>query len=467
MDPKRPLPFFSESTLSPFLSRKNFLWWFTLPLLVTAVSLFSHFNVRANHPYSNGTESGFGEESVAFEQTEAGFSTTIEDTLHMERISFAPRGDGLGYVIRFHQSTRLDSFSLIQPASDLIQLELFHSNIDTLGIQFPTYNEDVQEVRLYKLENSYGVDIYLGQQLKVISNAYPDMQSQDLLVALTYSTPREVEVFTQQFLARNWYLSINPDNALDILAPAVPSPTNLDQEYEQVKGKLRFDTVIIDPGHGGHDPGNVGYRNAREKDVVLSISKKLGSYIEEYLPDVKVIYTRETDRYVDLEERGSIANRAEGDLFVSIHADGWTSSSVYGSSVFFLGLHRSDAAFEVMKRENSVFTNHSDELFNLTEEDLLIYELAHSGYIATSERIAYMIEDQFRTRANRKSRGVKQAGFVVLYQASMPAVLIETGFLSNPAEQRFLTSDYGQSIIASAIFRAIRDYKQEYEKTQN
>ena len=215
------------------------------------------------------------------------------------------------------------------------------------------------------------------------------------------------------------------------------------------------------------DPGNIGYRNIEEKDVVLSISKKLGSYIEEYLPDVKVIYTRETDRYVDLEERGSIANRAEGDLFISIHADGWTSSSVYGSSVFFLGLHRSDAAFEVMKRENSVFTAHSEELFNLTEEDLLIYELAHSGYIATSERIAYMIEDQFRTRANRKSRGVKQAGFVVLYQASMPAVLIETGFLSNPAEQRFLTSDYGQSIIASAIFRAIRDYKIEYEKNQN
>ena len=288
-------------------------------------------------------------------------------------------------------------------------------------------------MRLYKLENSYGVDIYLGQQLQVISNAYPDMKSKDILVALTYSTTREVDVFTQQFLARNWYLSLNLDNALDIITPTTPSPANLDQEYEQVKGKLRFDTVIIDPGHGGDDPGNIGYRNIEEKGVVLSISKKLGSYIEEYLPDVKVIYTRETDRYVDLEERGSIANRAEGDLFISIHADGWTSSSVYGSSVFFLGLHRSDAAFEVMKRENSVFTAHSEELFNLTEEDLLIYELAHSGYIATSERIAYMIEDQFRTRANRKSRGVKQAGFVVLYQASMPAVLHRNRVFEQPS----------------------------------
>jgi N-acetylmuramoyl-L-alanine amidase len=119
-------------------------------------------------------------------------------------------------------------------------------------------------------------------------------------------------VFTQQFLARNWYLSINPDNALYIIAPAAPSPPNLDQEYEQVKGKLRFDTVIIDPGHGGHDPGNVGYRNAREKDVVLSISKKLGSYIEEYLPDVKVIYTREADSYVDLEDEAPLPIAQKG-----------------------------------------------------------------------------------------------------------------------------------------------------------
>ena len=108
----------------------------------------------------------------------------------------------MGYVIRFHQSARLDLFFFdSNPASDLIQLEFFHSNIDTLGIQFPTYNEDVQEVRLYKLENSYGVDIYLGQQLQVISNAYPDMRSTDIPVALTYSTTREVEgVYAQQFL---------------------------------------------------------------------------------------------------------------------------------------------------------------------------------------------------------------------------------------------------------------------------
>jgi N-acetylmuramoyl-L-alanine amidase len=117
-----------------------------------------------------------------------------------------------------------------------------------------------------------------------------------------------------------------------------------------------------------------------------------------------------------------------------------------------------------MKRENSVFRNETDK--ELTEEDLLVYELAHSGYIATSEKIAYMIEDQFKNRAQRKTRGVKQAGFQVLFEASMPAVLVELGFITNPAEQRFLTSDYGQSIMASAMFRAIRDYKVEYDQKQ-
>lgn len=204
----------------------------------------------------------------------------------------------------------------------------------------------------------------------------------------------------------------------------------------------------------------------KEKDVVLAISKKLGEYIEEYLPDVNVIYTREDDTFIDLYDRGSIANRHEGDLFVSIHANGFHDPSVRGTEVFFLGLHRSESSLEIMKKENMIFNDGKREVRELTEEELLIYELAHSGYISTSERIASMMDHQFSKRANRKSRGVKQAGFVVLYEASMPALLVEVGFLTNPSEQRFLSSEYGQSIMASAIFRSIRDYKEEYERSQ-
>ncbi|RNC85909.1 MAG: N-acetylmuramoyl-L-alanine amidase [Balneola sp.] len=383
----------------------------------------------------------------------------------LDRISKAERSDGLGYVVRYHFSQPIDSFSVIQPAPDLIQMELFASDIDTSGIQMPIEQGKIQEVRLYKLENSFGVDIYLDSEVYVKSQAYIDQNGRHVLLALTKADPYDVEVYTQQFLAKNWYLNINPEDALEI--ETIPTrPVDPDANYNSVRDKLVFDTVIIDPGHGGKDPGTVGYRGTREKDVALIISKKVGDYINEYLPDVKVVYTRDDDTFLDLAERGQIANDAEGDLFVSIHGNAFKSSSVRGTEVFFLGLHRSEASFEIMKRENAVFNTDGKQFFELTEEDLLIYELAHSGYIATSEHIASMIDDQFTNRANRKSRGVKQAGFQVLYEASMPAVLVEVGFLTNPSEQRFLTSEYGQSIMASAIFRAIRDYKVEYENTE-
>jgi len=128
---------------------------------------------------------------------------------------------------------------------------------------------------------------------------------------------------------------------------------------------------------------------------------------------------------------------------------------------------RSESALEVMKRENSVIELESGQTKELTEEDLLIYELMNAGNMSTSQRIAEMIEQQFRERAQRKSRGVKQAGFQVLYEASMPGVLIELGFLSNPNEANYLTSEYGQSIVASAIFRSIRDFKLDYDKSYN
>ena len=385
---------------------------------------------------------------------------------HLERISKAERSDGLGYVVRYHFSAPIDSFTVIQPAPDLVQMELFAEGIDTTGIEVFNQEGKIQEVRLYKLEGSYGVDIYLDSDIYVKSNAYPDQNGSDILLALTKADPYEVDVFTQQFLAKTWFLGTNPEEALRIESAPTP-PIDPDADYNQVRDKLKFDTIVIDAGHGGHDPGTIGYRKrAEEKDVVLDIALKLGGYINQYLPDVKVIYTRDDDSFVELEERGRIANRAEADLFVSIHADGWTSSKVYGSSVFFLGLNRSDLSLEIMKEENQVFKPHGGIISDFTEEDLIIFELAHSGIISTSERIAYMVEDQLRNRAGRKSRGVKQMGLVVLYQASMPSILVEAGFLTNPSDQRFLTSDYGQSIIASAIFRAIRDYKVEYESTE-
>jgi len=375
---------------------------------------------------------------------------------HLSRISVVDRSDGLGAVLRYHLVEAIDSFTVSQPAPDLIQMVLYQTDIDTSNILLPESDHNLNEIHLYNLGYGYGVDIYLKENVSYKANAYLDKNLSHLLVGLTKTDPEELNKYSQGFVAREWSDEVTPEGALEV------SPLPIDNSYQLIKEKLRFDRVVIDAGHGGHDPGNIGYDKAKESDVVLSIAKKLGGYIEKNLPDVEVIYTREKDVYVGLEERGRIANRAEADLFVSIHADAWHERSVRGASVFFLGLHRSNKSFEVMKRENQVYN--SELVEDLSEEDLLIYELANSGNISTSEKIAYMVEDQLKNRAGRKSRGVKQMGLVVLYQSTMPGILVETGFLTNPAEKRYLTSDYGQNIIASAIFRAIRDYKVNYEK---
>ncbi len=379
----------------------------------------------------------------------------------LERVSNTGRSDGLGYVIRYHMTAPVDSFEIIQPANDLIQMVLYDQDLDTTGIRLPERSEKLKEVRLYDLDYGYGVDIYLEENAYYKAKAYNDKNGSDILVALTRSTEEEIDRYSQQFIARNWYEEIIGEDPLDISTNVMASNGS---SYSNVKNKLRFDKIVIDPGHGGSDPGSIGYKGVKEKDITLAVGLKLGAYIEEHLPDVEVVYTRKDDSYLGLAELGHFANLSEADLYVSIHTNSFHNRHVSGAEVYFLGLHKSDAAFEVMKRENSVFKEEVNT--DLSEEDLLIYELAHSGFIATSEKIAYMIEDQFKNRAQRKSRGVKQAGFQVLFEASMPAVLVELGFITNPAEQRFLTSEYGQSIMASALFRAIRDYKVEYESKQ-
>lgn len=399
----------------------------------------------------------------------AGTLTAQGNTL--SGVSTAERGDGKGYVIRFHLSSQVDSFRVFQPNTDLIQMTLYGENIDTAGIGHPDYTAAYDEIGFYTLPSGIGIDIYIPENQFFIGDAYHDARSKDLLLGLTYASKEDVQLLADDVDPVIWSRFTMAEESLLVGESELGSQLTLngDTAYQHIKDKMKLDVIVIDPGHGGHDPGSIGYRGTREKDVVLDIAKKVGGYINEYLPEVKVVYTRDDDSFVGLEERGQIANRVEGDLFVSIHCNSHYDRRARGSEVYFLGLHRSKEAFEVMKKENSVirYEEGPDRTQELTEEDLLIYELANSGYMATSEKLAGMLEHQFSERAKRRSRGVKQAGFIVLYHASMPAILVETGFISNPTEQRYLTDSYGQSIIASAIFRAIRNYKQEYEKSQN
>jgi len=234
----------------------------------------------------------------------------------------------------------------------------------------------------------------------------------------------------------------------------------------------RVSTVVIDAGHGGHDPGAIGLRS-KEKDIVLGISLKLGKYIEDNFSDVKVIYTRNKDVFVPLFERADIANSNKADLFISIHANANPKKYIYGAETYVMGEDKNEMNFEVAKAENSVILMEDDystryEGFDPNSiESYIIFSLVQQTHLNQSLSIAGKIQDQFRERARRVDRGVKQAGFLVLWRTSMPSILIEAGYISHPDEEKFLNSQTGQDYLASAIFRAFREYKQEIENSSN
>jgi N-acetylmuramoyl-L-alanine amidase len=230
----------------------------------------------------------------------------------------------------------------------------------------------------------------------------------------------------------------------------------------------KVDTIVIDPGHGGKDPGTHG-KIAKEKDIALKISLKLGAYIEKNLPDVKVIYTRKDDRYIPLDERAEMANKHKADLFICIHANAIVNAVAYGTETYVMGLHKDQSNMDVAKRENSVITldaNYQERYEGFdpkSPESYILFELTQGAYKESSLLFAQKIEDQFKTKVGRSSRGVKQAGFWVLWRTAMPSVLIETGFLSHVKEEAYLNSAEGQDLIASGIYRAFKDYKTQIE----
>lgn len=237
-------------------------------------------------------------------------------------------------------------------------------------------------------------------------------------------------------------------------------------------------TVVIDAGHGGHDSGCLGGK-VKEKDVALSVALKLGNFIEEHFPDVKVIYTRKTDVFVELHERAAIANNARADLFICIHCNSACyydkkkkkdvcNGDIEGAETWVMGLHKSEANLEVAKRENEVvllekdYTRQYDGFDPNSPEANIIFSLYQNTFLDQSLKLASTVQQELRLKG-RASRGVKQAGFLVLFKTAMPSILIETGFLSNPWEQRYLGSEKGQREVAQGIFNAFKSYKNSVE----
>lgn len=235
----------------------------------------------------------------------------------------------------------------------------------------------------------------------------------------------------------------------------------------KIKSGYKLRTIVIDAGHGGHDPGCLG-SDSREKEVALKIALKLGKLIETNCPDVRVIYTRKTDEFIPLIERANIANRAKADLFICIHLNSGPKAA-YGVETFVMGLHKTDDNLNVAKRENAAillednYQKNYDGFDPNSAEANIIFSLYQNQFMQQSLSFAAKIQSQFKNNSKRFVRGVKQAGFLVLYKTSMPSVLIENGFLTNENDQRFLISDAGQDSMASSIYRAFKSYKAELE----
>ncbi len=237
---------------------------------------------------------------------------------------------------------------------------------------------------------------------------------------------------------------------------------------ENESKEYRIKKVVIDAGHGGHDSGCESDEGMEKKNT-LAIALKLGRRIKDNFPSIQVIYTRDKDEFIELHERANIANKAKADLFISIHCNSSDEGQPMGTETYVLGMHKMEANLEVAKRENSSilleddYQEQYDGFDPNSNEAYIIFSLYQNAYLDKSILFAKNVEEGFKNNAGRRSKGVKQAGFMVLKQTTMPSVLIETGFLNNRTEGAFISSEDGQETLAESIFLAFSKYKKTVE----
>ncbi len=253
-------------------------------------------------------------------------------------------------------------------------------------------------------------------------------------------------------------------------------PKENDEENEAVaetqkkkKKTPKLDVIVLDAGHGGKDPGAIGTNGYREKQATLAIILKLGALIEEELPGTKVVYTRSNDTFIELYRRGEIANKAKGKLFISVHCNSTPEkpTKAGGTATYMLRPGKSDAAIRVASRENAVIDleKNKSRYDGLSDIDFILTSMRSSQDIKFSEKFASLAQKELTKNVGLKNNGVEQAGFYVLVGASMPSVLIETAYISNPKEEALLKSLDGQTKFAKGILEAIKKYKLVYEKS--
>lgn len=405
----------------------------------------------------------------------------------VNKITVAKRGGDVGYVIRLHMNKAPKGFALAQPYANSLELKLTDSRLSLSKLNTGLVKSPIASITKVDIKGGGGLIIELRPGEYYTSKVYKDSNKRDILIALTRASEEQALDFARREKGYGWAKAPvaitasaskptenspqNPSNGRtrELSEVEATAMTTADEAYNRVRENVKFDVVVIDAGHGGHDPGALGFAKSKEKELALKTALKLGALIEKNMPDVKVVYTRSDDRFISLAERGRIANRAQGDLFISIHGNAARNRSAFGAEVFFMGTSKTDDALEVMLRENSVVTLEEKTLdvVQMSPEQLLAYELANAGNMASSEKVASYIIDEFIGHAKRPSRGVKQAPFWVLYHASMPAVLVELGFISNKEEEAYLVTAKAQTELAEAMYFAVKRYREQYERGLN
>jgi len=363
------------------------------------------------------------------------------ETPALERVSFTPSSSRPGTVVRLHFTDRVQSFGLEQ-------------------------DEDSRGVRITAVGAVVDAGVLCDTPIRPFSECVIRRESSGLTVHLALSGSVAAADVYRDARVRSDLLVYVESEAAPVVAAlnAPPSEDGNSQRLARSVASQRIDTVVVDAGHGGKDPGSIGVNGIREKDLVLDIALRVGAYLEE-LAGVHVVYTRSDDRFIDLYERGEIARRHGGKLFVSIHANVARNSRAAGTETYFLGRAKTDAARTVLERENGVIDLEDDRAHydRFDAAQLVRVRMTQSANLVQSQDLAQRMQIQYRDRVGRGDRKVKEAPFLVLWAAGMPAVLTEIGFISNPSEARFLQSEQGRDYIASAIFRSVRDYKVAYE----
>jgi N-acetylmuramoyl-L-alanine amidase len=355
-----------------------------------------------------------------------------------------------GYLIRMPTTRKFTDFESFIGDDGTLYTTIASAKADVRRIELTKPVGIIGKVEAIQSPTALQLNFHLSRKVES-SDIFQDQQSNDLLIPV--------------------YLPM-PSQLVDSIYQSEKQKSRQPEQLGKGRKDWKLDCIVIDPGHGGRSVGTIGLSGVYEKKIALSIALKLGKLIEKDLKGVKVVYTRKNDRNVELYRRGQIANEVGAKLFISIHCNSMPRkpNKMNGFEVYLLRPGRVPEAIAIAEQENSVIKleegyEKRPEYKELTDENFILVTMAHSAYMKYSERFAQLLQEEMKKSSGVRNNGVKQAGFYVLVGASMPSVLVETAYLSNKNDEKFLKSSSGQQAMASSVFKAIKKYKTEYERT--